>query len=156
MESRIVAIENYWADVIGKTDEFKQIAIAINPEFNYLGECIRRILQDAFINDATDYGVKRWEKMLNIVPEKTDTLEDRKIRILTQLNIRLPYTWRVLEQMISSFVGEGNYTMKYINDYSKLIIRLKITSESQYGTVLGLLNNVVPQNIVIDLGYMEG
>ena len=156
MENRIVAIEKYWASVVGKTDEFKQIALTENPEFNKLGEYIRRILQDAFINDATDYGVKRWEKMLKIVPEKTDTLEDRKVRILTQLNIQLPYTWRILEQMISSFVGEGNYTMKYINDYYKLIIRLKITSESQYSTVLNLLKNVVPQNIVIDLGYMEG
>ena len=38
MYNRIVAIENYWAAVIGKTDEFQQIAIAENPEFNKLTE----------------------------------------------------------------------------------------------------------------------
>lgn len=154
MENRVVAIENYWAAVVRDTDEFQQIAIAENPEFNKLGECIRRILQDSFIHDATEYGVKRWETMLNIVPEKTDTLEDRKVRILTQLNIQLPYTWRILQQMIASFVGEGNYEMDYINDYSKLIIKIKVTSDSQYTTVLNLLKNVVPQNVVIDLGRM--
>ena len=154
MESRIVAIENYWAAVVGDTEEFQQIANAENPEFNNLSECIRQVLQDSFIHDATDYGVKRWETMLNIVPEKTDTLEDRKIRILTQLNIRLPYTWRVLQKMIASFVGDGNYEMSYINDYSKLIIKIKVSSDSQYTTVLNLLKNVVPQNVVIDLGRM--
>ena len=143
MDSRIIAIENYWAAVVRETDEFQQVAIAENPEFNKLGECIKRVLQDSFIHDATEYGVGRWEKMLNIVPELTDTLEDRKIRVLTQLNVRLPYTWRVLKQMISSFVGEGNYEMNYINDYSKLIIKIKVDSDSQYYTVLNLLKNVV-------------
>ena len=154
MESRIVTIENYWAAVVGDTEEFQQIANAENPEFNNLTGCIQRCLQDSFIHDATDYGVKRWETMLNIVPEKTDTLEDRKIRILTQLNIQLPYTWRILQQMIASFVGDGNYEMNYINDYSKLIIKIKVDSDSQYNTVLNLLKNVVPQNVVIDLGRM--
>ena len=152
MDSRIIAIENYWAAVVRETDEFQQVAIAENPEFNKLGECIKRVLQDSFIHDATEYGVGRWEKMLNIVPELTDTLEDRKIRVLTQLNVRLPYTWRVLKQMISSFVGEGNYEMNYINDYSKLIIKIKVDSDSQYYTVLNLLKNVVPENVIIDLG----
>lgn len=152
MDSRIIAIESYWAAVVRDTDEFKQIAIAENPEFNKLGECIRRVLQDSFIHDSTEYGVSRWENMLNIVPELTDTLEDRKIRVLTQLNVRLPYTWRVLKQMVASFVGESNYEMSYINDYSKLIIKIKVDSDSQYNTVLTLLKNVVPQNVVIDLG----
>lgn len=152
MDSRIIAIENYWAAVVRDTDEFQQIAISENPEFNKLGECIRRVLQDSFIHDATEYGVGRWEKMLNIIPELTDTLEDRKIRVLTQLNVRLPYTWRVLQQMIASFVGDGNYEMSYINDHSKLIIKIKVDSDSQYNTVLNLLKNVVPENVVIDLG----
>ena len=156
MDSRNIEIENYWAAVVRRTDEFQQIATAENPEFNKLGECIRRVLQDSFIQDATEYGVERWEKMLNIVPELTDTLEDRKIRILTQLNIQLPYTWRILQQMIASFVGEGNYDMEYINDYSRLVIKIKIDSDSQYTTVLNLLKNVVPQNVVVDLRTLEG
>ena len=152
MDTRIIEIEKYWTAVVRETDEFQRIAIAENPEFNKLSECIRRVLQDSFIHDATEYGVGRWEKMLNIIPETTDSLEDRKIRVLTQLNVRLPYTWRVLQQMIASFVGEGNYEMSYINDFSKLIIKIKVDSDSQYYAVLNLLRNVVPQNVVIDLG----
>ena len=155
MENRVVAIEKYWAAVVGNTEEFKQLSIAENQEFNKLSECIRRVLQDSFIQDSTDYGVKRWESMLKIIPDSTDTLEDRKIRILTLLNIQLPYTWRILQQMISSFVGEGNYKINYINDCSKLIIRIKIDTDSQYTTVLNLLKNVVPQNVVIDLGELK-
>lgn len=155
MYNRTVAIEKYWAAVVGNTDEFQQIAVAENPEFNKLSECIYRCLKDSFIHDATEYGVGRWEGMLNIVPNPNDTLEERKIRVLTYLNIRLPYTWRVLKQMISSFVTENNFTMKYDNETTTLTIRIKVDSEGSYYTILNLLNNVVPQNVVIDLGYME-
>lgn len=154
MLNRTVAIENYWAAVVGKAGEFKQIAAAENPEFNKLAECLKRILQDAFIQDATEYGVSRWEKMLNLAPYDTDTLEDRKIKILTYLSLRLPYTWRVLEQMICSFVGEGNYSMSYINDFSKLTIRVKVDSATAYETIQTLLKNVLPQHIILDLDYM--
>lgn len=154
MDIRVVAIENYWAPIVKNATEFKQIANAENPEFNTLTTCILRILEDSFIKDSTEYGVSRWEKMLGLVPELNDTLEDRKVRILTYLSLRLPYTWRVLEQMISSFVGEGNYTMSYVNDYAKLTIRIKVENESSYNTVMALLKNVVPQNIVIDLGRL--
>lgn len=154
MENRIVEIEKYWTAVVRETDEFKQIAIAENPEFNALSDCIKRVLQDSFIHDATEYGVERWEKMLNIVPERTDTLDDRKIRVLTLLNVQLPYTWRILQQMIASFVGEDNYEMNYINDCSTLTIKIKVDSDSQCNTVLDLLKRVVPQNVVINLERM--
>lgn len=155
MDNRIVAIENYWAAVVGKTKEFEQIATAENPEFNKLSECIRRILQDSFVNDATEYGVSRWESMLKLAPNPDDTLEDRKIRVLTYLNIRLPYTWRTLQQMIASFVGENNFTMKFYNDISKLEVRVTPQSESTLDTIVTMLNSVVPQNVVIDLGELK-
>ena len=155
MYNRTVAIEKYWAAIVGNTEEFRQIAVAENPEFNKLSECIYKCLKDSFIHDATEYGVGRWESMLNIVSTPNESLEERKIRILTYLNIRLPYTWRVLKQMISSFVTENNFTMNYINDISKLIIRVRVDSEGAFNTIATLLENVVPQNIVVDLDYME-
>lgn len=155
MDNRVIAIENYWANVVRNTGEFQQIANAENPEFIKLSECIKRMLQESFINEASEYGVSRWENMLKLAPNLDDTLEDRKVRVLTYLNIRLPYTWRILKQMIISFVGENNFTMNFINDIRKLEIRVKITNQNQYDTVLNLLNNVVPLDVVIDLDYLE-
>lgn len=156
MDTRIIAIENYWASVVRNTAEFQQIANAQNPEFNLLLDCIRRILQDAFVNDATEYGIERWEKMLNIVPALTDTLETRKVRVLTYLSFKTPYTWRTLEQMILSYVGENNYTMKYVNDTSTLTIKIRTNDTNQYDLIATLLKEVLPQNIIVNLGYMKG
>lgn len=155
MDTRIIEIEKYWADVVRNTAEFQQIANAQNPELNKLVECIQRILQDAFINDATEYGVERWEKMLKIAPALTDTLETRKVRVLTYLSFKTPYTWRTLEQMIVSYVGENNYTMNYVNDTSVLTIRVRTDDINQFELIGTLLKEVLPQNIIVDLDYLQ-
>ena len=155
MDNRNVAIEEYWPPVVGKSAEFKQIAVAENPEFNTLFECIRRILNEAYVKDASLYGVERWEKILGIVPNLEDSLDTRKTRVLTFLNLKLPYSWRVLENMIVAFVGGNNFKMSYINDKSELTVLIKPDFKDQYETILTLLKNVVPLNVVIRLGYME-
>ena len=155
MDTRIIDIQNYWAAVVGNTDDFQQIANAQNPELNKLLSCIKDVLSDGFVKDATEYGVERWEKMLSITPALTDSLDTRKIRILTYLSFKTPYTWRVLEQMITSCIGENNYTMKYVNDTSTLIVRIKVDDNSQYDLISNLLKEVLPQNIVVNLDYLE-
>lgn len=153
-ERREIDIRKYWRPVIRNTAEFQQIANAENPEFNLQLERINRMLQDVFVQTATEYGVSRWERILNIYPESGETLDDRKIRIMTMLNIRLPYTWRTLEQMLAGCVGEGNFTMSIVNDTATLTIRVKAENNSQFEMVRILLNKVVPQNLVVDLDTM--
>lgn len=154
MDTRIIDVSNYWAAVVGNTDDFQQIANAQNPELNNLLSCIKDVLNDGFIKNATEYGVERWEKMLDISPALTDSLETRKTRVLTYLSFKTPYSWRVLEQMITSCVGEDNFTMKYINDTSTLIVKVNVNDISQFDLIENLLKEVLPQNIVVNLERM--
>ena len=149
MNDRIVDISKYWARVVRNTAEFQQIAVALNPEFNRLAECIRRILQDAFILDATEPGVQRWETMLNLVPGVDDTLDERKVRVLTYLTVNVPYSTRVVKQMIASFAGEDGYTMNYDNEIATLTITLE--DKSKLADVNALLQRVLQQHIVYNI-----
>lgn len=143
---RIVDINIYWAEIIRDTAQFGQIAVAENPEFNRLSECIFKALEDSFIHSASEYGVKRWESMLQISPSQGDTLEDRKARILTYLNIKTPYTWRVLKQLIGAIVDDDRYYINYDNDAQKLYIEI---IESSREKVADLVSRVVPMNLEV-------
>lgn len=147
---RIVDINTYWATIVKDTAQFGQIAVAENPEFNRLSECIFRALEDSFIHSATEYGVKRWESMLQIAPSAGETLEDRKARILTYLNLKLPYTWRVLKQLIEGIVGADKVTLDLVNDEGKLIVHTDRTSDEKLQTVSDLIERVVPMNLVVE------
>ena len=147
---REVTIEEYWPLIVKNTAEFQQIAVAENPEFNKLAECIYRVLEDGFIADATEYGVERWEKILGISPADGATLDDRKAAVLTHLNVKLPYTWRVLKQMLVPILGgEDKFVMEYVNDEGKLVLHTDRLNDTMLATVSDLLERVLPQNIEV-------
>lgn len=152
METKLreVKIEEYWPLIVKNTAEFGQIAVAENPEFNNLAECIYRVLCDSFIDaDMTEYGVSRWEKMLGITPAAGDTLDDRKTRILTQLSVKIPYTWRVLKQMLLGYLDESQFVFDYINDEGKLVLHTDRISDDKLETINTLLDKVIPANIKV-------
>ena len=151
MTSRVVDIKEYWSPVVAETLEFTAIADAENPEFNYLWEKIYGLVDEYFVKTATEYGVGRMEKILNITPLKTATLDERKDTILWKLNLKIPYTMRFLKNLLIAIVGEENQSCEYDNDTLTLTIRLKSGLADMY-QVRRDLEKIVPQNLVLDLG----
>lgn len=149
---RIVDINIYWAEIIRDTAQFGQIAVAENPEFNRLSECIFTALEDSFIHSANEYGVSRWESMLQIAPSSTDTLDDRKARVLTYLNLKLPYTWRVLKQLVEGIVGVGNVEMALDNNTQTLHITIP---KKHHDAVRELVGRVIPMNLDVQYKLTE-
>lgn len=159
MENKLREIDilNYLPPVVRDTAEFQQIAEAENPEFNNFLSCIYQALQDSFVQDASEYGVKRWEAILSITPAEGATLDERKTAILAYLSVKLPYTWRVLERMLISMLGEGNVSVKLNNDTATLTVAVALdTTESQLADVQTLLDRVLPRNLVTEMEWADG
>lgn len=159
---REVKIEEYWPLIVKGTEEFGQIAVAENPEFNELSRCVYQVLKDSFLlageeEHAGEYGVSRWEKMLGLSHSADMSLDERKAAILTYLSVKLPYTWRVLKQMLVGLLGEGNFELTFDNDAQKITIALSIsTTQSQIEAVNTLIERVVPQNLEIEMAWTNG
>ena len=150
MEIREVKIEEYWPQIVKGTAEFGQIAVALNPEFNKLAQCIYAVLNESFVATASEFGVSRWEHILGITPATGATLDDRKAAVLTYLNIKTPYTWRVLKQMLVPILGgEDKFVLEYVNDEGKLVLHTDRLDDAMLATVDELLERVLPQNIEV-------
>lgn len=109
---------------------------------------IQRVLNNNFLEDADEYGVSRWEKLLSIIPKSYYTLADRKLAIKTRLNSDLPYTFRVLEKRIKEIVGEGNYTI--VTDYLKeYYIGINVITENvgQIKELENVIGDMMPCNM---------
>lgn len=146
---RTIQIENYLPSVVREVDVFQQIAKAQNPEFNLLNERIVQTFSERFIKTAGEYGVRRWESLLLIPSDNNSTLEQRKERILSYLNIKIPYTWRMLENMLSASLGNGNFKLKYDNELTKLSLTLKST----HYDIESFLEKVLPVNVIFEVNY---
>lgn len=155
MEIRKVKIEEYWPLIVRGTEEFGQIAVAENPEFNRLAESVYGCLKESFIlpgeeEHATEYGVSRWEKMLGLAVTPDMTLDDRKAAILTYLSIKLPYTWRVLKRMLTELLGEGNVQVSFDNETQVLSVGIASTVGHLREQIDSLLARVLPKNLVVE------
>lgn len=153
MSYRVVDIKEYWSPVVAESLEFTVIADAENPEFNYLWEKIYGLVDEFFVKSATEYGVSRMEKMLNIVPLTTETLDQRKDRLIWKLNLKIPYTMRFLKRLLASMVGEENQSVEHDNDTQVLTVKIR-EGLRDMNQLRKDLEKIIPAHLILKLEVM--
>ena len=137
--------------------QFKEISITLeaeNPEFKLIWNAANRVLQNEFIETADEYGISRFEKMLNISPYNTDTLEDRRFRILTMYNTNTACTQKVLENMLDSLCGKGKWKCNLSAQTFTVSIKVALESISQKNCIEEFLNYFLPCNLIYDISLI--
>lgn len=139
---------NYLPEVLRNFREFREIFETEEPELLKLQEELLKVLNELFIEDATEHGIKRWEKVLKIIPKATDSLEDRKFRIITHITRKLPFTLRTLEEMLETLCGKNNYEVELRHNNYEIEVRINLTGNNNIMDVLSLLEIVIPANLI--------
>ena len=83
MERKLI---DYLPYVIRDYAEFQGIMGSEQPEVEKAWNTTDDLLDNQFIPTAGNMGLSRWEKILGITPKGTDSLEDRRFRILTRIS----------------------------------------------------------------------
>ena len=130
-----IDILDYLPDIIKDVTEYQEIANAENPSINSLWGNHRKAFNNQFINTLDEQGCARWEKMLDITPKGTATIEDRRLAILARINASLPYTYRQLENFLRN-ICDDDYTM---------------TLDNENYTLTVLLTKVIPANLICNV-----
>lgn len=99
---------DYLPPVLQSVMEFAAITGAQQPEIEAAWDALNLVMDNQFIDTATEAGVTVWEKELNIVPLATDTLEDRKQRLKTAWTYGVVYTYNWLVNWLKTSCGESN------------------------------------------------
>ena len=134
--------------------EYKEPVLALeaeNPEFDLLWIAKDRVLYNRFIETADEYGISRYESMLEITPSSQDTLESRRSRVRSLWFNTIPYTLKTLIRKMITLCGEGNFEIR--NDFEVGYTLTVITDLELYGQVEQLehiLDVMTPMNLVVD------
>ena len=147
---RIVDVLDYLPKVVRTIKEFEVLGNAENPEINNLWLDNQIVLNNQFINNLDEQGCARWEKMLDITPKGTATVEDRRLAILARINTSLPYTYRQLENFLRNICAD-DYTMTLDNENYTLTVLLSLSRQNQFDEVANLLTRVIPANLICNV-----
>lgn len=147
---RIVDVLDYLPKVVRTIKEFEVLGDAENPEINNLWLDNQIVLNNQFINTLDEQGCARWEKMLDITPKGTATVEDRRLAILARINASLPYTYRQLENFLRNICAD-DYTMTLDNENYTLTVLLSLSRQNQFDEVSNLLTRVIPANLICNV-----
>lgn len=135
--------------------EFKEISAALeaeNPEFVLVWKAAERVLKNEFIATADEYGIGRFEKILQIFPSSDDTLESRRLRVQSRWFTTIPYTWRVLIQKMSMICGEVNFKM-YFPQKECYGIEIQVYIEPQSEFLLQEIDRMLVNYLPVNLCY---
>ena len=137
---------DYLPTVLQSVMEFAAITGAQQPEIEAAWDALNLVMDNQFIDTATEAGVTVWEKELNIVPLATDTLEDRKQRLKTAWTYGVVYTYNWLVNWLKTSCGESTH-LPTINDYT---LRVSLPVSVDYLHMLDDMRRYVAANVLID------
>lgn len=142
-------ISDYLPDIYVKNREMQNI---INSEEDELEDRLKLNIEnsfkDTFAKVATETGIAKFEKILNIESDTTtETLDFRRKRVLNRLISQAPFTETYFINRMNEMLGEGNwsYELNY-NTYTLTINSMK-PGNAWYREVLDFLDKTIPCNI---------
>ena len=144
-----MSMKDLWPPIMQELKEFQKIAEIEETFFKRIQQEIQNIVDDQFIQTATEKGIARRERMLKVVPFADDTLETRRFRVQGTWNDKLPYTYRVLLERLDSLCGPDGYVIELNAREYSLNIKIELTRRRMFDEVVKISRQMVPANIVI-------
>ena len=109
-------LQDYLPPILFKTYEFPLLCETEQPEIDHLHDAADAVLDAQFLSTAGEYAIQRYEKIFGITPMDTDTLDERRFKVLTRINTQLPFSVRRLRQQLATLCGADGYKLEVYPD----------------------------------------
>ena len=141
-------LQDYLPPILLKTYEFPLLCDTEQREFDRLNTAVDEVLDAQFVSTAGERGIERYEQIFSIVPQDTDTLDERRFRVLAKINAQLPFSIRRLRQQLATLCGDDGYKLEVNGGVYTLTVNVALTAKRNQQAVEELLADIVPANMV--------
>ena len=141
-------LQDYLPPILLKTYEFPLLCDTEQPEIDRLRDAADAVLDAQFISTAGETAIARYEKIFKITPMDTDTLAERRFKVLAKINAQLPFSVRRLRQQLETLCGADGYKLELDGGKYTLTVKVALTAKRNQQAVEELLADIVPANMV--------
>lgn len=129
-----------------ETDELIKVE---NDIWNNLYLLLNKAKNNQFIAYADEDGIYAYEQLFQIVANpETETLEERRFRLLNRIQTLSYYTMIYLRQKLDSLFGKNNYEIEMDYPNYTLYIKSNASNSFIYKESTATINKIKPANIV--------
>lgn len=149
MQGRVVKMKRYFPRFYDGYVEIDAIIDTEDKAFEEIGVNFRRAINNQFIKLADETGISAYEVLFDVIVDpSTETLEERRDRLLNRVSVIPYYTTIFLRNRLDSLIGAGLYNL--IIDYDNYTLYLESAAKNQlyYNEIAVLMSNIKPCNIV--------
>lgn len=111
-----------------------------------LDEALNASDDNTSFDQMRESGIKRWEKIFNIIPLDDDTLEERRLRVHAKSLEKAPYSRRIVKRRISNLCEEG-CRVSFSEDRLSVDVKIGLKSRRMQKTVESFLEDALPLNM---------
>ena len=144
-----IDISQFLPPVSRDSRDMQEIMRVENPEFILLWEIMADLLDNQFIPSMGELGLSHWEWILEVLPQDTDTIEDRRNRILRLLAGTRPYTVEKLQEMLDATFGRGAVGVDLNENLYEIWFILSKEMRERSGEIINYAEPIVPKNLLL-------
>lgn len=144
-----IDISQFLPPVSRDSRDMQEIMRVENPEFILLWGIMADLLDNQFIPSMGELGLSHWEWILEVLPQDTDTIEDRRNRILRLLAGTRPYTVEKLQEMLDATFGRGAVGVDLDENLYEIWFILSKEMRERSGEVINYAEPIVPKNLLL-------
>lgn len=154
---------NYLPEFLRDIREYKALTTMEDYEINLLWQGVEEAFNNQTVDTATEYGISRLEKIMNINP-KSMNMDERKTEIKTQLGQQLPYTEHTLRNTLNEFCGPriskhneilDGYKLEILPEEYMLKVLISLWNKSKKNVIDAMIRQMCPANMLcmVDIKY---
>ena len=151
---RDISVIGYLPEVLQEVKELKALDSVENPILEEEWKLAYEQLDNGFVETANEFGLSRYEKMLKLKVSDLDTIETRRLRVLTRFQEQAPYSYKAIINILNTILGEGNYTFQRDVANKTVNMKIQLTIANQFAIIEDFLERVLPVNMNYNIELM--
>lgn len=129
--------------------DFKELTDTESTEMVSLQMAIDQLLDDRFVDTASEQAIKRRESMLGIQADPSiETLDFRRKRLVNRYSTKPPFTVRYLQQRLDFLVGSGRAIATIDELDFILTVTMGISDGALFQEVQRTIHSMIPANLI--------
>lgn len=142
-------VKRYAPVIYNDNSEMQALYTVQNQLYTTANEDGKKLFRNRFIISADESAVRVYEKMYDVYPDYTITLEQRRQKIIDKIIFRPPFTRQRLTEILEHFYGKGKYSYEIYPSRYEVIINIDTDSPINYMQYNDNIRALLPSNIKI-------